>query len=211
MINIKEKCYNKIGDKMKVTIGVSNRHVHLCKKDFEILFGNNTKLEKSKDLTQPGEFASTSKLIIKTEKSEISGVRVLGPLRNYTQVEISKTDAFKLGINPPVRDSGDLENSEKVTLVGSCGSIDLEKGCIIATRHIHITSKARKEYNLENVDFVNVRVTGIKGGTLEHVSLKESENYKFEMHIDTDDANAHLIKQGDIATILIEDNNVKRV
>ena len=124
---------------MDVTIGVSNHHVHLCKHDLEILFGNDYELSIKKELVQPGEFASNSLVSIKTEKATIENLRILGPIRNYTQVEISRTDAYKLGINPPARDSGDLEGSAGITIIGPNGSIDLEKGCIIATRHIHLT------------------------------------------------------------------------
>ena len=194
-------------EKIDVQIGVSNRHVHLTEEDFKILFGNDAVLEKNKDLTQPGQFASTSTVTIKTEKDKIENVRVLGPIRKYTQVEISKTDAYKLGINPPVRESGDIAGSEKVTLIGPVGSIDLDEGCIIATRHIHLSFADVKKYKLENVKYVKVFVNGLKGGILNNVSLKVSDDFVFEMHIDTDDANAHLIKQGDIATIMIDSDD----
>ena len=115
-----------MGDTMKISIGVSNRHVHLTKEHLSILFGANYELEKKNDLTQPGQYASTAVVTIKTSKSEIDNVRVLGPIRNYTQVEISKTDAYKLGLNPPVRNSGDLGGSAHITIVGPNGSIDLE-------------------------------------------------------------------------------------
>lgn len=195
-------------NKIDVKIGVSNRHVHLKEKDFKILFGENACLEKNNDLTQPGEFASTSKVTIKTLKDEISNVRVLGPFRSYTQIEISKTDAFKLGLNPPIRESGDILGSEGIKLIGPKGSIDLNEGCIIATRHIHLTNSDIKKYNLEGVKYVDVLVDGLKGGILKNVSLKVSDNYVFEMHIDTDDANAHLIKQGDIGQIIRGDKSV---
>lgn len=187
---------------MEVKIGVSNRHVHLCERDLKILFGDNYELEVKKMLVQPGEFASNSVVTIKTDKSEISNVRVLGSIRSYTQVEVSKTDAFKLGINPPVRDSGDLVGSEAVTLIGPNGSIDLKEGCIIATRHIHITPEEVHEFGFDGLKSVNVELPGEKGGVLYNVQLKVSPNYAFEMHIDTDDANAHLIKTGDIARII---------
>ena len=187
---------------MEVKVGVSNRHVHLCERDLKILFGNDYKLEVKKMLVQPGEFASNSVLTIKTDKSEISNVRVLGPIRSYTQVEVSKTDAFKLGVNPPVRDSGDLSGSAAVTLVGPNGSIDLKEGCIIATRHIHITPREVHEFGFDGLKSVNVKLPGEKGGILYNVALKVSENYSFEMHIDTDDANAHLVSSGDIVEIL---------
>lgn len=190
------------GDKMKVNIGISNRHVHLCKEHLHILFGENYELEIKKELVQPGEFASNSVVTIKTDKDEIEKVRVLGPVRNYTQVEISKTDAFKLGVNPPVRDSGDLEGSAGVTLIGPNGSVDLDKGCIIATRHIHITPDKVKELGLDGLKTVSVKLDGEKGGIISNVSLKISDSYAYEMHIDTDDANAHLVCPGSAGEII---------
>ena len=187
---------------MKVSIGVSNRHVHLTKEHLEILFGENYELQKKVDINQPGQFAATDVVTIKTPKSEINNVRILGPIRKYTQVEISKTDAYKLGLNPPVRDSGDLEGSEPITIIGPKGSIDIEKGCIIANRHIHILPAQMKEYGLEERKFVDVKIDGEKGGILANVKLKVSEEAYFELHIDTDDANAHLIKNGDIGEII---------
>ena len=187
---------------MKVSIGISNRHVHLTKEHLNILFGNDFNLEKKYDLNQPGQFASTSTVTIKTEKSEINNVRVIGPSRNYTQVEISKTDSYILGINPPIRNSEDLKGSEKITIVGPKGEIDLDEGCIIATRHIHILPSQVEMYNLDASKPVKVKLNGIKGGIIENVHLKVSDNAFFELHLDTDDANAHLVKNGDIGEIL---------
>ena len=187
---------------MKVSIGVSNRHVHLTKEHLEILFGEDYKLENKADLNQPGQFASTAFVTIKTDKSEIKNVRVLGPTRNYTQVEISKTDAFKLGLNPPVRDSGDVKGSEAITIIGPVGTLELEEGCIIATRHIHILPSQLEVYGLLGKEKVSVMLHGEKGGIINNVDLKVSEESYFELHLDTDDANAHLIKNGDIGEIL---------
>lgn len=187
---------------MKVSIGVSNRHVHLSKEHLRILFGDEYELEKKCDLTQPNQYASTSLVTIRTEKSEIDKVRVLGPTREYTQVEISKTDAYRLGINPPIRNSGDIKGSSPITVIGPKGYLDLEEGCIIPTRHIHISSKQRKLYGFENIDRVSVKLDGEKGGILNNVNFKESEEAFFELHIDTDDANAHLTKNGDIGEII---------
>ena len=192
---------------MEVKIGVSNRHVHLCQKDLEILFGNGYELKVDRELSQPGEFASTDRVTIKSDKGEISNVRILGPIRNYSQVEVSKTDAIKLRINPPVRESGDLKDSSPITIVGPCGELKLNEGCIIASRHIHITNKEVVEFGLEGVEKVSVEVLGEKAGILNNVSLKVSDNYALELHLDTDDANAHLIKQNDIGIILVGDKN----
>ena len=186
---------------MEVSVGVSNRHVHLKKEDLEVLFGVGYELEFYKPLKQPGQFASTDKVTIKTDKAEIENVRILGPVRNYTQVEISKTDAFKLGINPPVRASGDLKGSAGITIVGPKGTLKLNEGCIIADRHIHITPNQVKEFGLDKEE-VSVKIKGIKGGILEQVHLKIDENSYFELHLDTDDANAHLISDGDIVEII---------
>ena len=187
---------------MKVSIGVSNRHVHLTKEHLEILFGQGYELQKKNDLTQPGQYASTSLVTLKTEKLEINNVRVLGPVRPYTQVEISKTDAYKLGLNPPIRNSGDLKDSEAITIVGPSGSVNINEGCIIPTRHIHILPSQVKSYGLEGREKVNVKLNGEKGGIITNVYLKVSDEAFFELHLDTDDANAHLIKNGDIGEII---------
>lgn len=187
---------------MKVSIGVSNRHVHLKQEDLYKLFGEGYTLEKVKDLNQPGQYASNSFVDLKTDKGIIEHVRVLGPIRDYTQVEISKTDSYKLGLNPPVRDSGDLYNSENIVIIGSKGEIVAHNSCIIATRHIHILPEQIKEYGLENKNIVSVRLSGEKGGIINNVHLKIADNSFFEMHLDTDDANAHLVKNGDIGEII---------
>ncbi len=187
---------------MKIPVGVSARHVHLTREHLDILFGNNYDLTKFKDLSQQGQYASNELVIIKTEKAEIKNVRVLGPVRNYTQVEISRSDAIKLGLNPPVRDSGVLDDSSSITIIGPKGRVDLTEGCIIANRHIHLTNEDMQKYGLENIDKVKVKVRGVKGGILDNVFLKISDSYSWELHIDVDDANAHLIKQGDLVMVI---------
>lgn len=191
---------------MQITVGVSNRHVHLTKEIYIKLFGD-TPFESIKELTQPGQYSSNQKVILKTAKSTIDNVRILGPLRNYNQIEISKTDAFKLGVNPPVRNSGDLAGSEKITLVGPMGEVDLDEGCIIATRHIHITPAQMNEFGFTNLTTVKVKLNGEKGGIIDNVYLKVAEDSFFELHIDTDDGNSHLVNQGDFGTIILNDEN----
>ena len=193
---------------MKVSIGVSNRHIHLTQEHLEYLFGKGYKLKELKKINQPGQFASVETVTIKTEKSSIDNVRILGPIRNYTQIEISKTDAYKLGLNPPVRESGEITDSEKITVVGPKGELNLDEGCIIATRHIHINPKQVEMYGLTGKEYVDVLVGGEKQAILKDVSIKVSDPAYYEMHIDTDDANANLIKNGDVATIIgIDDKN----
>ena len=176
--------------------------MHLTREHLEVLFGKNFELTNLKDLHQPTNFVSDSFVTLKTEKDVIEHVRVLGELRGYTQIEISRTDAYKLGINPPVRDSGDLAGSTPITLVGPKGEVNLTEGCIIATRHIHITPQQMKDFGFEGLKEVSVKLPGEKGGIIDHVHLKVSELSYFELHLDTDDANAHLIKEGDIGEIL---------
>jgi len=188
---------------MKIKVGVSARHVHLSVEDLELLFGKGYELTKFRGLTQPGQFAANEKVTIKTEAKTIQEVRVLGPARNYTQVEISKTDAYALKLNPPVRESGDLREAQPITIIGPNGEITKDC-CIIASRHIHLTSEDRKKYNLEGLDYVNIKVEGLKGGIFNNVSLKESEDYAYELHIDCDDANSFMLKTGDEVEIINE-------
>ncbi len=182
---------------MKIQTGISARHIHLKRDDLNILFGENYNLTEYKRLSQPGEFSCEEKVTIKTPKGIIEDVRIVGPLRDYTQVEISKTDSYALGINPPVRNSGDLKGSESVTIIGPKGKIEAFESCIIATRHIHASQEDLEKYNLKDGEVVRVKVPGLKGGILDNVIVKSSDDYKWELHIDLDDANAHLINQGD--------------
>ena len=186
---------------MQVILGVSNRHVHLKEEDYKILFGDEP-LNKVKDLRQPGQFASDKLVTIKNQDREISHVRVLGPIRNYTQVEISKTDAYTLKLNPPIRTSGDLKGSSPITIIGPKGQIDLNEGCILANRHIHISPEEVKKYNLEGVKKVKVKIDGEKGGILNNVYLKILDPSLLEMHIDTDEGNAFNVKTGDTLEII---------
>ena len=185
---------------MKINVGISNRHVHLNNDDYKLLFGD-IPLTKRNDLTQPGMYACNEVVTIKGEKRSIENVRVLGPLRSYTQVEISKTDAYTLGVNPPVRNSGDLSGASLITIIGPHGEITKES-CIIATRHIHVDKKINEKYQLEGIEKVNIKIPGEKGGIITNVYLKDSEEAYFELHLDTDDANAHLLKQNDEVEII---------
>lgn len=194
---------------MKVTVGVSNRHIHITKQHFEILFGIGCKLEKLKDLKQPNQFMSTSKVAIKTDKDIIENVRVIGDFRDYTQVEISMTDAYKLGLDLPIRESGDIKDSGKIKICGTVGEIEIEDGCIIASRHIHISPRQMELYGFKQGETVNVMVHGKKGGILSNVGLKVSDDAYFELHLDTDDANAFLIHNNDILDIIGGNSDIK--
>lgn len=186
---------------MKISVGVSNRHVHLKENDFKILFGEIS-LEKDFDLHQKGEFASKLFVTIKGPKGHIDRVRVIGPIRTYTQVEVSRTDCYILGINPPIRKSGDISSSSPITIIGPNGTVELEEGAIIAERHIHITKEQLAYYQLDENKPLNIVVRGEKPTILNNVKLKVSENAYFELHLDIDDANACNLKNGDIVDIL---------
>lgn len=193
---------------MKIKVGVSARHAHLTKETYFKLFGHEN-ISKKNDLNQIGEFASNETLIIKTEKNMIEKVRVLGPFRDYDQVEISRTDAINLGINPPVRRSGNIDNTPGITLIGSLGTIILGKGVIIAERHIHMSEEMALKYNLQNNSLIKVIISGTKGILKDEVKeiiyafLKISANAYLELHIDTDDANALALQNGDEVEIEI--------
>ena len=188
---------------MKVNIGVSARHVHVTKEDVKELFGEGHELTKKVDLSQPGQFACEEQVTLKGPKGIFERVRILGPERSKTQVEVSKTDTFKLGINPPVRNSGDLDDAVEITIIGPKGEIT-RNAAIIAARHLHIDPKTAEELHLTNDDFVKVRVGGEKPGLLEHVYVRVSDKFVYEVHLDTDDANAFLIKQGYEAELIID-------
>jgi propanediol utilization protein len=186
------KCENS-GDKntgFEIPVSVSNRHVHLSEKDLEILFGKGYKLTKIKDLSQPGQFAAKETVIIAGPKGVIEKVRILGPTRKQTQVEVSMTDTYKLGVKAPVRDSGDLIGSAPITIIGPKGSVYLSEGLIIAKRHIHMTTYEASRFNLRDKQIVKVKIVGERGGIFDEVLVRVSDNYALDMHIDTDEANA---------------------
>ena len=190
------------GKGFPVPVGVSNRHVHLTEKDVEALFGPGYKLTKKKDL-MGGQFAAEECVtIVGLKLRAIENVRVLGPVRSKTQVEISLTDARKLGINVPVRESGDVKGSAPIAIVGPKGAIYCNEGCIVAARHIHMSPSDAAKCGLKDGDYVRVRALNERGSIFEHVKIRVDESFTLEMHIDTDEANACEIKQGDTVEIV---------
>ena len=180
----------------KVLVEISARHVHLSPEHFSWLFSGNLGLKKIKDLSQKGEFAAKQTLTVKTFKNQFDKVRVIGPLREETQVEISLTDARFLGIDPPVRISGDLKGSEKCELVGPGGKINLNKGVIIAQRHLHLDPQTARQWGFEHGQFVSVRMeTKDRSTTFHQVKVRVADNFVPAVHLDTDEANAAGIKQ----------------
>lgn len=177
-----------------VPVSVSARHVHLQEDHIELLFGKGYTLTKLRDLSQPGQFACEEQVTLVGPKGRIERVRVLGPARKQTQVEVAASDARRLGIHPPVRNSGDLKGSAPITIVGPAGTLHLDEGCIIADRHIHMTPADANRYGVHNGQKVSVVVPGPKGGIMGEVSIRVSERFSLDMHIDTDDANAFGLK-----------------
>lgn len=182
----------------KVPVGISNRHVHLTKEVYDKLF--DVEWEKVKALKQTGEFASNLFVTIEGPKGKIEHVRVLGPLRNYVQVEVSALDAFALGVNPPVRKSGDLVGAETVTLITDKARVEVESACILAECHIHMSLDDLKKYGVENEQVVKVHVKGKREGIL-FAHIKASENGVLEFHVDRDEANAMLLQNNDELTV----------
>lgn len=181
-----------------IPIGVSNRHIHLTQEHLDILYGPGYELTKHKDLSQPGQYACKEQLtLIGPSLRAIEGVRVLGPLRKKSQVEISKTDSYLLKVKAPVRESGDVEGSAPITIVGPKGIVQLKEGCIIANRHIHMSPSDANRYGVKDGDYVAVDTVGDgKRTTLWDVQIRVSEKFVLEMHLDTDDANACGIGNG---------------
>ncbi|MCR5486164.1 MAG: phosphate propanoyltransferase [Lachnospiraceae bacterium] len=188
--------------RMKVPVGVSARHIHLTKEHVEVLFGPGYELTKKKDL-MGGQFAAAEQCtIVGLKLRAIENVRILGPVRKASQVEISATDARTLGVNAPLRESGDIKGSAPISLVGPKGVLYLNEGCIVAARHIHMNPKEAQAAGLKDGDYVSVRMGNERGAVLDHVKIRVDASFSLEMHIDTDEANACQISQGDIAEIL---------
>jgi len=190
------------GDSLGIPVGVSVRHIHLCRADMDALFGAGSELTFKNEL-MGGQFAAEECVTIVGPKLKgIEKVRILGPLRRQTQVEISKTDSFALGVKAPTRDSGDLVDSAAVTLIGPKGAVFLSEGCIIARRHIHFSTADAKRFGVSDNDVISVKFGDERGGVLDNVLVRVDESFTLEMHIDTDEANAFGVANGSKAEIV---------
>ena len=191
---------NSAEGRMSVPVGVSA--IHLCQADVERLFGQGYQLTKKKDL-MGGQWAANEQCtLVGLKLRAIENVRILGPVRKASQVEISATDARTLGVNAPLRESGDLAGSAPIALVGPKGAIYLNEGCIVAARHIHMTPEEAAGAGLKDGDYVSVKMGNERGAVLDKVKIRVDPSFSLEMHIDTDEANACQIKQGDTAMIM---------
>lgn len=187
-----------VGEKGLVPVGISNRHIHLSAAHVEVLFGKGYELQPMKDLSQPGQYACKEQLtIVGPSMRAIEKVRVLGPVRKDTQVEISRTDAYTLKVKAPVRESGKIEGSAGVTIIGPKGVVTIDKGCIIANRHIHMSLEDGEKFGVKDNEYVNVEVDGGERRTKWYdVQVRVHKDFRLEMHVDTDDANAVGIGNG---------------
>ena len=183
-------------DTFKVPVGISNRHIHLSQEHIEALFGVGYSLTKMKDLSQPGQFACEETVTLIGPKGTIPGVRILGPARKSSQVELSSTDTFKLGVKPPVRDSGKIEGTPGIDVEGPKGLVHLEQGVIIAARHLHMTPEDASKYSVEDGQHVQAIVQGPRGGVLEKVLVRVNPDYALDLHVDTDEGNAFGLVNG---------------
>lgn len=180
-----------------IPVGVSGRHVHLSAEHMARLFGPGAELEPIKFLSQPGEFAAKEVVSLVGSQGYMERVRVVGPLRERTQVEISLTDSLRLGVVPPVRLSGDLTGTPGLVLVGPRGLVELEEGVILAARHIHMPTDLAERLNLRDMDVLKVKAEGPRAQIYEKVILRVRPHYVLELHLDTDEANAALLRTGD--------------
>jgi putative phosphotransacetylase len=186
----------------KVEVGISNKHVHLSEADLATLFGAGHKLTLKKELKQPGQFASEELVDVVGPKGTLKGIRVLGPTRKESQVELAMTDARQIGLSLPVRESGVLDGSPGVKLIGPKGEIELAKGAIIALRHIHLSPSEAKEANVKDKDWVTVKTFGSRPLIFEDVLIRSGDAHLKEMHVDTDEGNAAGLKNDDMVEII---------
>lgn len=189
--------------KLDIPVGVSNRHCHLTKEHFKVLFGAAAEPKRIKDIKQPGFWAADEVIDVKGPKGVLKKIRLVAPYRAHTQIELAVTDAFAVGLTPPVRESGDVKGSAGATLIGPAGQVEIKEGVIIAQRHLHFSPEEAKSLGVQSGEVVRVRCGTGKGRStvFEDVVVRVSDKYSLEFHVDTDEANAAGIKTGDVVHI----------
>ena len=193
----------EVKDSMGIPVGVSNRHIHLSREDLETLFGAGYELTPIKELSQPGQYACKECLtLVGPSMRPIENVRVLGPVRKTSQVEISATDSYVLKVKPPVRESGKIEGSSPIRIIGPKGIVELKEGCIIANRHIHMSPSDGEKFGVRDGDYIDVDVNGKRRTRWFDVQVRVHKDFRLEMHVDTDDANAAGIGNGFFVTVV---------
>ncbi len=186
----------------QVPAGISNRHLHLSQSDLETLFGKGYELKQMKPLSQPGQYAAEETVTLVGPKNNIPKVRILGPVRPQTQVEISRSDSFTLGITPPVRDSGSINGSPGIIIEGPKGRLEIKEGVIIAQRHLHLHTDEAEKMNIKDKDYISVKFEGDRGVVFNNVLARVSPKFAKDLHLDIDEANAAGISNGDLGTII---------
>lgn len=187
----------------KIPVGISGRHLHLTQEHLEILFGKGYQLTVMKDLTQPGQYAAEEKVDVMSPAGKVlAGVRILGPVRPASQVEISKSDAIRFKFDAPVRSSGDVKGSGAATLIGPKGQVEMSEGVIIADRHIHFSVEEGKAFGVVDKQIVSLRVGGIKAGILDNVLCRVHPQFRLDCHLDTDDGSAFMLNTGDFVELV---------
>lgn len=184
-----------------IALGVSARHAHLTREHMDILFGKGSELHPKKPIGQPGQFASEEQITMVTPKGEMK-LRIIGPLRPETQIELSLTDARKAGLNAPIRNSGDIKGSAGAKLIGPAGAVEIKEGIIVAARHLHLYPETAAKYNLKDGDIVDIRTRGERSLTLHNVLVRAGVKHADEVHIDTDEANACDLDSGVLVDII---------
>jgi len=186
----------------QVPVGVSARHIHLSQEHVELLFGQGYELTEMKPLSQPGQYAANETVAVVGPKGSFPKVRILGPARKATQLEISRTDAFAIGVKAPLRESGDTKGSAGITIQGPAGEVTIEEGVIVAARHIHFHTSDAEKWGIADKQKLRVRVGGERGVVFENVIARVSPEFALDMHIDTDEANAAGVENGQTAEII---------
>ncbi len=187
---------------IKIPVEASGRHVHLKREHVDLLFGKGYELTPKRDLSQPGQYLCEERLTLKTDKGILKNVAVLGPVRKDTQVELSLTDAMSLGVDAPVKESGDITGSASITIVSALGEVKIGEGVIVAMRHLHATPKDAVLLGVKDKDLISIRIHGLRPVIFEDVLVRVSEKYSTTVHIDYDEANACGYRPGTMASIV---------
>ncbi|CCQ92452.1 Phosphate propanoyltransferase [[Clostridium] ultunense Esp] len=188
---------------LKIPVGVSNRHIHLSPEHLAYLFGEGFQLTVMKALSQPGQFAANETVIVRGPKGE-QKMRILGPVRGASQVEISITDSFILGVPAVIRMSGDIEGTPGITVIGPKGELQLEKGVIVAKRHVHFSPQDAERFGVKDKEKIRLRTTGERSLIFDEVIARVSPSYALDFHVDIDEANAAGLKNGDVVELVRE-------